>query len=172
MEPIRGTLMLMRHATAAESGPDGDESRPLSARGRREAEGIAEFLAAERLVPDLVLCSSALRTRQTLGIVRGRFPRAPQIDIETSLYLASPRQILDELAGRDREASVLILGHNPGIGVLALELARRGAPAQVAKIGRGFPAGSVAVFEAEFSQWSDFSAGEATLRSFYTPLDL
>ena len=109
-----------------------DHSRPLNERGRNSAPMIARWLAEQNFIPDLILCSTAIRTYQTSDLLRNEWqtPRnsdAPAISIAqidcAELYLATPNTILECLANRCQldilPRNVLVLGHNPGLEILA-----------------------------------------------------
>jgi phosphohistidine phosphatase len=143
-------LILFRHAKAesdAESGDDFD--RPLAPRGRREARQMGEQLAAKGYVPDLVLVSPSLRTRETWEIARESLPQV-EMRFEPSLYNAEASAIrrLAEAAGRGRGA-VAVVAHNPGLQELAVRFLLEGAAPSsfIARAQRKFPPAAVAVFE-------------------------
>src|ERR1700722_15274964 len=93
--PVK-VILLLRHAKSAwgEVGvPDHD--RPLNRRGERAAEAMAEHFLAKAPVPDLILCSTATRARQTLApLIERSPPPAPPIALENGLYLASEDTLL------------------------------------------------------------------------------
>ena len=123
MEPKR--LALVRHAKSSWADPAlADHDRPLNARGRRAAALVGEHLRAEGMEPDLVLCSSATRARQTLEL----FELAPATDIviEDQLYGAAARELLVRMRRIPaRVGSAMVIGHNPGLEEL-VERPRRG----------------------------------------------
>ena len=91
-------LVLMRHAKAAwGGGVSSDSDRPLDERGRRAAPVMASYLADTGAVPELVLCSSALRARQTLDRMVRDFDPGPEIRTDDGLYLAEHRDILSRI---------------------------------------------------------------------------
>lgn len=166
-------LHLLRHAKAApqEEGAS-DRERPLEPRGRRAAQALAAWVAGHRLAPDLVLCSPSLRTRQTLDIVAPALARPPQILIEDGLYLANARQLL----GRLRQvatgvASVMVVGHNPGLNELATMLSDVSGGALPARLAAGFPTGALASFEVPVA-WPALDRRLARLAGFVTPKQL
>lgn len=114
------TLILLRHAKAvrAHEAPD-DKSRVLTGRGRREAEEAGAAMVAAGLNPTLALVSTAARTRETATIGLAAFKLEQRF--EEALYHAAPEGIWDAFAASDAE-SVVIVGHNPGIGELVSTL--------------------------------------------------
>ena len=154
-------LWLLRHGSALIGSPDA--ARPLSAGGRDEAVGVgAGWGPAEP--PDLVLCSSARRARETAELVARAWAARPDERIDEQLYLASPGTILRAIAAAEPERRrILVVGHNPGIGVLAAELAGdHGAAARDLRTG-GFPPAALAAFELEIEDWREVDAPWARL---------
>ena len=128
------SLLLVRHAKAADEpdtgGATGDHARDLSERGLREAASLGRMLRRLHLLPDLVLVSSALRTRRTWAAMaqamREEAPERPVPEpvITDRLYLATAAELrtaLREIAEPPR--SIMLVGHNPGLHELALQLA-------------------------------------------------
>ncbi|HJL42261.1 MAG TPA: histidine phosphatase family protein [Myxococcales bacterium LLY-WYZ-16_1] len=110
-------LILMRHAKSSwASEADSDHARPLNDRGLRQAPRVGALLAERGWVPDRVLCSDALRTRQTWDCLRPALAGgAPHVSFEPTLYLAGWAELKPLLAGSSHTAeTVLALGHNPG----------------------------------------------------------
>jgi phosphohistidine phosphatase len=110
-------LWLLRHAKSSWDDPGlPDPDRPLAPRGRRAAELLAAHLAASDLRPGEVLCSSSLRTRQTLAAILPALGDALQIRIERELYGAGAAQLLERLQRLpNRVPSAMLIVHNPGI---------------------------------------------------------
>ena len=166
---IMSTLHLLRHAKAVpqeEAGADRD--RPLEKRGRRAAQAVAHWVAEHRLAPALVLCSPALRTRQTLDIVASSLKRAPQILFEEGLYLASARQLLARLRELpDEIEEVMVVGHNPGFYELAVLLSEVSTGPLIARLA-GFPTGALASFGVEVP-WAALDRRRARLIEVVAP---
>jgi phosphohistidine phosphatase len=118
-------LILLRHAHADAAPLEGnDADRPLSARGRSEASHAAARLLSLGLVPDLVLFSPALRTRETAEILRTALGLPLQSFRELgALYLAAPPILRLQIAAIEPQVHrLMIIGHNPGLSELADEL--------------------------------------------------
>ncbi|HSP36241.1 MAG TPA: histidine phosphatase family protein [Frankiaceae bacterium] len=115
-------LLVLRHGQAKDAPRGGDDiDRPLSKAGRAAAATLAHVV--QRLEPQLVLCSSALRTRQTLEALELDGPNGVDVSIEPGLYGAEVDQILEHVRGIDDDNStVLVVGHNPGVHQLVIEL--------------------------------------------------
>jgi phosphohistidine phosphatase len=163
-------LLLLRHAKSSWDDPSlADHDRPLANRGRRAAEVMGAHLRRHDLVPGLVLCSSAARTRETLERLK---LDGPKISIEDRLYAASEDNLLGRLRELgDDERSVLVIGHNPGIQDLALEFVGAARTGDAGRVRAKFPTGALAVFEFDVA-WSELAAATARLASFITPRDL
>ena len=172
--PVK-VILLLRHAKSAwgEVGLT-DHDRPLSPRGQRAAEAMAEHLASKAPVPDLILCSTATRTRQTLAPLIERLPApAPPIALENGLYLASEDMLLNRLQDLPESVStVLVIGHNDGLWHLAEILAGHGKATLLAALHDKFPTGALATLEVDLESWADLVAGSATLTAFTRPRDL
>jgi phosphohistidine phosphatase len=169
------TVLLLRHAKSAwDDAGLADHERPLNRRGERAAEAMAEHIANKCPRPDLILCSTALPSRQTLApLVHRLVAPAPPILLEKALYLASEATLLARLRAVAREAdSVLLIGHNDGIWQLAEVLAGRGRAGLVAALQDKFPTGSLATLRAPIKRWSDLAAGSAELVAYVRPRDL
>lgn len=151
------TLIVLRHSKAASPLGTPDFDRPLAGRGRRDAERAGEELRAANLVPDRVVCSTAVRTRQTLDGLGLGVP----VEFEPRVYANDAEEILDILREQDGEPStVLLVGHNPSMHELVYGLT--GAPDD------GFPTSATAVIEFE-GQWADLLPGTGHLVSLWTP---
>src|SRR5215469_16440923 len=171
-EGVLSELYLLRHAKAVPAEDSGaDRERPLEPRGRKAAQAMGAWIGEHHLVPDLVLCSPSLRTRQTLDIITPGFDRPPKIVLEEALYLASA----DRLLARIRRVAasfdgVLLVGHNPGFHELALFLAETTSGPLVARLG-GFPTGAMARFEVRIP-WSALGRRTARLTGVINPKEL
>jgi phosphohistidine phosphatase len=169
------TLALLRHAKSAWADPRlDDHDRPLNGRGERAAKAMADHIAAKVPRPDLILCSTAMRTRQTLAPLLKRLAHPPPpISLENGLYLASEDVLLRHLrAVPDSAATVLLIGHNDGIGQLAADLPGSGPADALARLRDKFPTGALAVFRVPDGPWNDLAAGKAKLVEFVRPRDL
>lgn len=142
-------LILMRHAKAEPASPSGrDRDRPLSEGGRADARAMGRLLAARGLKPDRALVSPATRTRQTWD---GLHDSLGDVDVEIveALYEAEPETLRRHIDAEAEYAGCLILiGHNPGIHQLAVDLLVEGAaaPSALDRLAAGFPTGMAAVF--------------------------
>jgi phosphohistidine phosphatase len=170
--PTVKRLWLLRHAKSSWDDPGlPDPDRPLAPRGRRAAELLAAHLATSDVRPAVVLCSSSLRTRQTLAAVLPALGDALEIRIERALYGAGAAELLDRLRQLpNRASSAMLVAHNPGVQDLALALTA-GGPAP-AGLGEKFPTGALATVELDVERWRDLDHGMATATSLVTPRSL
>lgn len=122
---MASTLIFMRHAKSDHGDPSlSDHDRPLNRRGRRDAPRMAQWLADQGCVPTRVLCSTAVRTRETLDLMCQVWRRPPETEFCDSLYLAGCESILWTVESHHGDASpLLVLGHNPGMSVVSSVLA-------------------------------------------------
>jgi phosphohistidine phosphatase len=169
------TLSLLRHAKSSWADPAlDDHDRPLAKRGVKAMPEIAKYLRREQLRPSLVLCSSAVRTRATVALLlAGLGPPAPELVSDDALYLAQPSTLLAVL----RETSpshphVMLVGHNPGLHALALELVGDGDRKLVGALAMEFPTAALAVLTFPLTQWTDVRAATGRLDHFATPRSL
>jgi phosphohistidine phosphatase len=162
-------LHLLRHAKSSWKESDlEDHDRPLSKRGQRDAAAMAARLAALPLAPDLVLCSSALRTRLTLDPVMHAM-RPGAVVLERGLYEAGRAALLRRLREVDDGfGCVLLIGHNPGLQDLALHLAGPAADERAARLRAKFPTAALASFRVAAS-WRELGPKTAELVGFVTP---
>jgi len=164
-------LFLLRHAKSSHDDPSlADHDRPLASRGERAAAAMAGAMRERELAPTLVLCSSAVRARQTLDAVVPALAPAPDVRIESELYEASARGLMERLRRiADEVPSAMLIGHNPSIERLALDLAANG-PA-LGDLARKYPTGALAVLGFDAS-WAELDADGARLTAFVKPRDL
>jgi phosphohistidine phosphatase len=165
-------LLLMRHAKSSWKDPElADEDRPLNSRGRKAAGRIAKFLKDSNLEPSIVLCSSAVRARQTLELLRPALPGSTTVKVEPRLYSADSKELLTRVRRLSkRMPSVLIIGHNPAIQDLALTLASENSRSD--EIRKKFPTAALAMFDAPIGEWKNLEPGKASLVDFITPKGL
>ncbi len=117
-------LHLLRHARSSWKEEVEDHERHLNRRGREAARRVGRHLTASVGAVDLVLCSSAQRTRETLELVLDELATQPPTLIEDELYAASKEELMDRLRHlAEGIGNVLLIGHNPGLHELAVAFA-------------------------------------------------
>jgi len=174
------TLSLLRHAKSSWDDPGLDDfDRPLAKRGQKAAPEIGAALAAMGLRPDLVVCSGAVRARETLSMVLAKLG-APPPDVlyEDGVYMAGPEKLLRRVRavgpGPTGEAPrhVMLVGHNPDLEELALLLVGSGAADDTARMATKFPTAGVAVIAFNAESWAAIEPGAGRLEHFLTPKSL
>ena len=160
------TLLVMRHAKSswADSGQS-DFDRPLNPRGIKDAPRMGNHLREQGLIPDLVLHSSALRASETArATARSAQCDASPVAVE-DLYLAAPQAYLDLLHGQDdANATIMVIGHNPGIADLVEQLT--GQP-------DAMPTAAIAHIQLAIDSWADLATNSsASLVALWRPRDL
>lgn len=166
------TLSLLRHAKSSWDVPGQDDrARPLNDRGLKDAPRMGQFLRQQGLIPELILCSNAARTRATMDLVVAEFGDArPKMEIAPALYLAEPDAILRAVKSLDATCrQVLVIGHNPGLHDLALELARPSRSKAYDALSTKFPTCGLAVVEFEVAGWDKVGPRLGRLAQFTAP---
>jgi phosphohistidine phosphatase len=130
---------------------------------------IRDHLEASDLRPNLVLCSSARRTRETLALVLPALGRDLVVRVEPGLYTFSARDVLARIRDIDDGVhSALVIGHNPATEELARMLSSDGGEG----IGPKYPTAALAVLELAVDGWGDAGRSEGSLVAFVTPKEL
>jgi phosphohistidine phosphatase len=177
------TLVLLRHAKSA--WPDvPDHERPLAPRGLRDAPVAGRWLREAVCVPDHVICSTARRACQTWQLAEAALGQLPPVMFESSVYAASAAGLLDLIHHAPSAArTVLVVGHDPALQDLALDLAGvtpgadHGAMEDALsadaldRMRAKFPTAAIAVLDFT-GPWPRLGAGRAWLASFVTPREL
>jgi phosphohistidine phosphatase len=141
------SLILLRHAQASDTLPGGhDVDRKLTALGERQARGVGNFLRNQGIKVDAVVCSSAVRARQTLDQLALEVEPS-RVEVSEDYYNAGVDTLLEAVRALPADCSVaLLVGHAPGVPGVALELADPEASDSSAleALERRFPAAAVA----------------------------
>ena len=164
-------LILLRHAKSAWGDPDlDDHDRPLNQRGRLAAPLMGAWLTERGFVPDVVLCSSSVRTVETWARARPAIPGAPDAAVDARLYHADPATMLAAIHAAPPEANTLLLiGHQPGIGALTRRLAAPDTPATCTRAYQKFPTAACAVMDFDADDWTAVTWGAGRFHSFAVP---
>ena len=162
-------LWLLRHAKSSWDDPGlADEDRPLAPRGERAADRIRDHLEVEAIEPGLVVCSSALRARQTLARVLPALGTALEVRIEPALYTFDAAVLLDRLHRVSPDVvSVLLVGHNPAIQELAMRVADRGD--RLDDLSRKYPTAGLAEIALPSGSWDALVDRSGELTRFVMP---
>jgi phosphohistidine phosphatase len=168
--PRGRTLVLLRHAKAVTAAHT-DHERELADRGHADAAAVGAWLVEHGLHFDVVLCSTATRTRETWADVVAAGVDGKRVSYESAVYDATTQELLDLIAEvPDSARSVLVVGHSPGIPALAAELAGTDGsdPAALASLRDGFPTSALAVLEVPVL-WAELAPGACRLQAVAAP---
>ncbi|MDQ1719682.1 MAG: phosphohistidine phosphatase [Pseudonocardiales bacterium] len=161
-EPIEHTLILLRHAKAAQHpapGGSADRDRPLAPRGRRDATVAGRWLRDNAGHLDLVVLSPALRVRQTWELAQAELGYTPEVREDDRLYAEPVEELLQLIEDLPAEApTVLFVGHNPELSRLASTLS--GSEVELSTSG-------IAVLDLA-GPWTGVTSGSARLRATVT----
>jgi phosphohistidine phosphatase len=160
------TLLLLRHAKSSWKHPElADHDRPLNKRGKRTAPLMGALLQDEDLIPDLMLCSSAVRAHTTGLLVAKACAYDGEIKRIRKLYLAEPQAYIEVLRQvAEKHARVLVVGHNPGLEALIEALTGE---------AMAMPTAALAQVELSLKRWSDLDTDtDCKLVNVWWPKDL
>jgi phosphohistidine phosphatase len=158
-------LLLLRHAKSDWPQGVSDFDRPLAGRGVADAKIMGNYMARNRLVPDLALISPAIRTQQTWQILAEELAPAPRFETQPKLYAASARVLLSIVQHAADVSSLMLVAHNPGLEDLAKILLHDAEENRAPK----FPTCALAVFDLNIDAWKDTQPGCGRLRMFVSP---
>lgn len=167
-------LMLLRHAKSDWGDPSQDDiDRPLNARGHAAARTMAAYFADKDLLPDLILCSSAQRTRETLAHLLPYLDGEYDIRVQADLYYQNEDTYLSILRKEGGSArTLLLIGHNPATEETALSLAGSGPEDAIEEMGMKYPTGALAILDFEIETWAKLEPETGHLDRFVKPRDL
>jgi phosphohistidine phosphatase len=168
------TLILLRHAKSSWSNPGlADVDRPLATRGLNDAPLMGKAMAERGIDPELVLCSAARRTRDTLDLVLPELRVEPKVVYDQTLYHASPETMLEMLhAVQPGTNRVMLVGHNPELHAFALDLVGAGPKHFRDRLMTKYPTAGVAVINFAAGLWKSVEVNSGTLNLFLSPRDL
>lgn len=163
-------LLLLRHAKTERAEPgERDRDRKLMARGRADAPVIGAYMARHRLAPDFVLVSPVTRAEETWALVAAALGKPPRVARDARLYNAGP-QTLIEVIGETRDArALLVVGHNPGLHDLAVQLIASGDVEARERINEKLPTSGLVVIEFPYDDWSRLHRSSGRLERFVSP---
>jgi phosphohistidine phosphatase len=172
-------LMLLRHAKTENDAPSGqDQDRRLDDRGRLDAAAIGGWIGRHPPLPDSVLVSTAVRTRQTWEIAGEAMRDAakdlappPRVEFPAELYGADPAQLLEiiRMAEATDPKRLMVIGHNPGMHELALALTGGGDAAAKKALEDNLPTTGLAIFDFAIEDWNEVAFRRGTLVRFISP---
>jgi len=166
------TLKLLRHAKSCwDDAATRDFDRPLNQRGRRAAQTVGREMRSLGLRFDQVIASPAVRVVETLREVEEGYGEPLRPDFDRRVYLASAETLLDLVhSARDDGSALLLVGHNPGLENLAIQLGA-GGPLE-AEIAIKYPTATLTEISFPVERWADVRVGGGTITRFIRPRDL
>lgn len=160
-------LFLLRHAKAG-FHPE-DKSRPLAPRGIRDATWLGQYIKKAGLLPDYILCSSAVRARETSVCLLKNIKDKPQVSFQDNLYLAPAGHLYGELKSLGPAINnVMIIGHNPGLSALFQNLAND-PPTDSRSLK--YPTCMVTILDFDISDWSQLKSCTGQVFDMIIPSD-
>ena len=167
-------LMLLRHAKSDWTVPGArDHDRTLNARGREAAPKMGAYMARHALLPDLIVASTATRVTETLDLVLPAFEAPPKVLHDARVYGAGANALLGVIKETARTVhSLLLVGHNPGIGELAASLIASGDVEARQQLIEKFPTAALAVIDFAVDDWTKLHPRGGRLDRFVVPRSL
>jgi phosphohistidine phosphatase len=165
-------LAILRHAHAGFGSETSDFDRSLSEEGKAHAMDIGRYLQKQDDTPDYVLCSAALRTRETVSALLPALTECETV-YDEKLYMSSAGQLYDVIKSIDNSyAYCLVTGHNPSIHQIANFLLGKADDGCAEKVAYAYPAGTLSIFECDIERWADLMPGENVLKTVLTRQEL
>jgi phosphohistidine phosphatase len=163
-------LILLRHAKTERAEPgERDRDRKLTKRGRADASAIGAYMARHGLVPDVALVSPAKRTQETWALLAPAFAKAPKLVNEERIYDASTQALIDVIGAARGAHCLLMVGHNPGLHDLAVQLIAAGDVEARERVAEKLPTAGLVVIDLAFDDWSKLHRHAGRLERFVTP---
>ncbi len=164
-------LLLLRHAKTERAAPgERDGDRKLMERGRADALIIGAYLMRHRFVPDLALVSPATRAAETWALVAAAFPAtSPRAVSDERIYNAVPETLMGLIRETTRAHSVIVVGHNPSLHDLALQLIASGDVEARERLSENLPTCGLVIIDFPFDDWSRLHVNAGRLERFVSP---
>jgi phosphohistidine phosphatase len=161
-------LLLFRHADAERTPPGStDHERALTKGGQKASAAVGEMMARHGEAPDLVLCSTSARTRETWEAAGSALSATPEVRYLRSIYEAGDYfDIMRAEGGNAR--TLLLIGHNPAMHETALLVAADLAGRDGARLREGFPKAALAAFDFD-GAWAALRPRLMRLSAFLLP---
>jgi phosphohistidine phosphatase len=163
-------LMLLRHAKTERAEPgQRDRDRKLTKRGRDDAAMIGAYMARHGLNPDLALVSPAKRAQETWALAAPAFAKPPRPVIEERIYNATTEALFKIISEKRDARSLLVVGHNPGLHDIAVQLIASGDVDARERVAEKLPTAGLVVIDLAFDDWSRLHRHSGRLERFVTP---
>jgi phosphohistidine phosphatase len=162
--------MLLRHAKTERAEPGvRDRDRTLMKRGRSDASAIGVYMAHHRLVPDLVLVSPAKRTQETWALAAACFAKMPPHASDERIYNATTEKLAAVIGETRKARTLLVIGHNPSLHDLALQLIASGESDARERINEKLPTSGLVVIDLPIDDWGMLHPQAGRLERFVSP---
>jgi phosphohistidine phosphatase len=167
-------LTILRHAKSDWGDPAlEDFNRPLNDRGWKAARRIGKELKHRGMHFDLVIASPAARVRETIDGLREKFEMNVEMRFEPRMYGASEEMLLAIVQALDEKVHrPLLVGHNPGLERLLVELTHDDKVGLRHRVAGKYPTGALAVVELPAHRWSDVQLGSGEIAELILPKEL
>jgi len=167
-------LIIMRHAKSSWTDKELDDfDRPLSRKGKNAAPLVGRALAERNCIPELILCSPARRTRDTLKLAVDAMKLKPPVRYEDQLYsFGNGDSYVNAISRQKTVSPMMVIGHNPSVQNLALRLLGSQDNKAVQKIKAKFPTAAVAVIALPIEDWKQIQSKselQGEIELFLTP---
>ncbi len=165
---LERTLVLVRHAKAEQTPGKTDHDRSLTPRGRRDAEAAGRWLHEQGVVPELVICSTSHRTRETWSSIVHGGCHTEYVEYRRAVYEGGTRGLLRTIREDAGEVGCLVVvGHAPTVPELASLLTDGSGSVDAHRaLADGYPTCGISILRVE-GEWLDLDAGDATLERFH-----
>jgi phosphohistidine phosphatase len=167
-------LTILRHAKSSSDhlGVD-DLDRPLNERGWKDAPRLGKELQQRGIRFDLVLASTAARVRETLDGLSEHFEFKAEIRFEPRLYLASEDTLLEVVRALSESVRApLLVGHNPGLQQLLVDLAASDSEGRRERVAGEFSTAALAVVDLPAQRWAEVEPGTGNIVELIVPKEL
>ncbi len=168
------TLYLLRHAKSSwQDKAVADFDRPLNKRGIQARADIAQYMESMDYRPDVIICSTAKRAVMTLDAVRSVAGKSCKIVMDDGLYLADPKALAHRVGeSKTKHQSLMLIGHNPGLHMLALALTTPAQTPEFNALQLKFPTAALCVLQTTQSEWKPVTPNSYRLLDFVLPREL
>ncbi|MFK5979249.1 MAG: histidine phosphatase family protein [Rhizobiaceae bacterium] len=166
-------LFILRHAKSswATSGIS-DVQRSLNERGLKDLPNISNMMLKRNFNPEHVYCSPAKRTRMTLAGLFSDTASMPAVTFSEFLYSGGAQDYLEAIIAHKKTESLMIIGHNPSVQILAHQLAKGGETVLLDELAVKYPTGTLSIIDFDIEEWGSLTIGSGHLVDFIKPRDL
>jgi phosphohistidine phosphatase len=163
----------MRHSKAGQTDKNllDDHGRPLTKKGEEQIPFLSQYFIDnyKDQPPQVILCSTALRAKQTATLFKKTFPLGKDVEILTflELYVAGFDEILSVIHQiNEKYAAALIIGHSPGLHDFSIKFSKQGDKLKYREMKANMPPGSFAAFECDVNNWNEINLDSGILLDF------